>query len=217
MLTLLWKDFSVERKTIANYTLLAAAMVFFFSRMESGLAFVSTWSVMLPFFYVSRLCYGEELAGGLGLLRALPVSPAAIVWSKFAGTLLATVFGGLAVAAAATLAIRTGWSHPGEGAVPYLTALSTLPPALILEGIFLWAFFRWDYRRASYFMLLPLVFLAFAFFPRSMAGLVQAAINLRQAYPVSLLAAAWCAFGLAIFLGLGALTARAFARKDVGR
>ncbi|GFN23057.1 ABC-2 transporter permease [Thermanaeromonas sp. C210] len=216
MWTLIAKDLRVLRSSILTYTLIAAAIILFFSRMENGNAFIAFWGIFLPYFYVSRMCYQEELDGGLGLLRSLPVSPGAIVASKFAGGLLLTIGGSLLVIAAGSLAYCLGWfALPGGISLLFISLAFPLALVLVLEGLFFLVFFAWDYKRASYVMLLPLLGLLPLAFPslfRPVIGWVVDHITVDSGYflPGLLLASLIC------YLALGLLAGWVFSRRDVG-
>ncbi|WP_338833172.1 hypothetical protein MHLNE_21220 [Moorella humiferrea] len=216
MWTLIAKDLRVLRSSILTYALMAAAMILFFSRMEMGSAFIATWSIILPFFYVGRMCYQEEVDGGLGLLRSLPVSPGAIVASKFAGGLLLTIGGSFIGIAAGGLAHWLGWFAPqGGSSLQFISLAFPLALVLVLEGLFFLVFFTWDYKRASYVMLLPLLCflpLAFPSLFRPVVGWVVDHITVDSGYFLLglLLASLFC------YLALGLLAGRVFSRRDVG-
>ncbi|WP_257611996.1 ABC-2 transporter permease [Neomoorella thermoacetica] len=106
---------------------------------------------------MGRICYQDEVDRGLGLLRSLPVSPGAIVASKFAGGLLLTIGGSLLVIAAGGLAHWLGWFAPRGGVSLIISLAFSLALVLVLEGLFFLVFFTWDYKRASNVMLLPLL------------------------------------------------------------
>ncbi|WP_277997006.1 ABC-2 transporter permease [Neomoorella humiferrea] len=216
MWTLIAKDLRVLRSSILTYALMVAAMILFFSRMEMGSAFIATWSIVLPYVFSGRICYQEEVDGGLGLLRSLPVSPGAIVASKFAGGLLLTIGGWFIGIAAGGLAHWLGWFAPqGGSSFQFISLAFPLALVLVLEGLFFLAFFTWDYRRASYVMLLPLLgFLPLAFpsFFRPVIRWVVDRISVDSWYYLMglLLASLIC------YLAFGLLAAWVFTRKDVG-
>ncbi|MDN5326211.1 MAG: hypothetical protein PWP41_907 [Moorella sp. (in: firmicutes)] len=217
MWTLILKDLRVLRSSILTYALMAAAMILFFSWMENGYAFIAFWSIFLPYFFTSRTCYQEEADGGLGLLRSLPVSPGAIVASKFAGGLLLTIGGSFIGIAAGGLAHWLGWFAPqGGSSLLFISLAFPLALVLVLEGLFFLVFFTWDYKRASYVMLLPflglLLPLAFPSFFRPVVGWVVDHITIDSGYFLAglLLASLFC------YLALGLLAGRVFSRRDVG-
>ncbi|WP_406676901.1 ABC-2 transporter permease [Neomoorella carbonis] len=216
MWTLIAKDLRVLRSSILTYALMAAAMILFFSRMENGNAFIAFWSLFLPYFYVGRMCYQEEVDGGLGLLRSLPVSPGTIVASKFAGGLLLTIGGSLLVIVAGGLAHWLGWFTPQGGiSLLFISLAFPLALVLVLEGLVFLVFFTWDYRRASYVMLLPLLGLLPLAFPslfRPVVGWVLDHITVDSWFflPGLLLESLIC------YLALGLLAGRVFSRRDVG-
>ncbi|WP_177221366.1 ABC-2 transporter permease [Neomoorella thermoacetica] len=164
---------------------------------------------------IGRICYQDEVDRGLGLLRSLPVSPGAIVASKFAGGLLLTIGGSLLVIAAGGLAHWLGWFAPRGGVSLIISLAFSLALVLVLEGLFFLVFFTWDYKRASNVMLLPLLGplpLAFSSFFRPVIRWVVDRISVDSWYYLMglLLASLIC------YLAIGLLAAWVFSRRDVG-
>lgn len=216
MWTLIRKDLRLLRSSLLFYAVFGAAMVAFFGRTEEGAAFATTWTFVLPYFLIGRLCYQEELNGGLSLLRSLPISPAAIVWSKFLGGLLLVAFSGLLINGMIGLARVMNWWPAADGAPPVFVLAFALALVLVLSGLFLLAFFAWDYRRATYVLLLPLLGLLPLAFPASLRPilrwLVEYAAGSQGTSPALLIVVA----ALACYLALGVVSGRVFSRRDVG-
>ncbi|MBC7348160.1 MAG: ABC-2 transporter permease [Clostridia bacterium] len=216
MWTLIRKDLRLLRSSLLFYAVVGAAIVTFFGPTEEGAAFATTWTFVLPYFLIARLCYQEELNGGLSLLCSLPVGPAAIVWSKFLGGLLLVVYSDILINGMIGLARVMNWWPAAGGAPPVFALAFALTLLLVLSGLFLLAFFAWDYRRAGYVLLLPFLgFLPLAF-PSSLRPilrwLVEKAAASQGTSPALLMVVA----ALASYLALGFLSVWVFSRRDVG-
>lgn len=216
MWTLIRKDLRLLRSSLLFYAVLGATMVAFFGRTEEGAAFATTWTFVLPYFLIGRLCYQEEVNGGLSLLRSLPVGPGAIVWSKFLGGLLLVAFSGPLINGMVYLARVMNWWPAAGGAPPAFALAFALALVLVLSGLFLLAFFAWDYRRATYVLLLPLLGLLPLAFPASLRPilrwLVEYVAGSQGTSPAVFIVVA----AMACYLALGFLSCRLFSRRDVG-
>ncbi|MBC7336876.1 MAG: hypothetical protein H5U01_11490 [Clostridia bacterium] len=114
------------------------------------------------------------------------------------------------------LARVMNWWPAAGGAPPAFALAFALALVLVLSGLFLLAFFAWDYRRATYVLLLPFLgFLPLAF-PSSLRPilrwLVEKAAASQGTSPALLMVVA----ALASYLALGFLSVWVFSRRDVG-
>jgi len=212
---LIVKDLKLMRSTLFFYLVLVAAFPLLFGRTEQGAVVVGTWSFLLPYMVVGRLCYQEELNRGLAFLRSLPLRPAAIVWSKFLGMLLLLGIFLLALIAAAVLGGVRVSLPPEMNISPAGLLLFPLGFALVLSGVMMLAFFLWDYRRASYVYFLLLLGLLPVAFPAQVLPVVKAAVESLARSP-QLYLGGFALAALALYLFLGYLSALALGRRDIG-
>ncbi|MGB9919233.1 MAG: ABC-2 transporter permease [Moorellales bacterium] len=215
MWSLILKDLTLMRASLLLYLVLAATFPLLFGRTPEGAMVIALWSFILPYMVVGRLCYQEELNRGLAFLRSLPLRPATIVWSKFVGVLALFGFFSLTLAGAGSLGKVWGSLGRGPDIPPAALVLLPMGLAMVLSGLILLVFFVWDYRRAGYVYVLPLLGLLPAAFPDRIGPLLQrAAENLGR--NAQLYLGGFVLVALAAYLLLGWVSAIAFGRKDVG-
>lgn len=91
MLTLVLKDLHQQRKTLLTQTGVALIIVALLGTKPATAAGLYAWVTLFTFTYVSRLTHDDDRNKTLVFLRALPVSPAHIVLSKYLSTLIVAV------------------------------------------------------------------------------------------------------------------------------
>lgn len=218
MVELIRKDILLNSKTLMQLAAFAGIAILAFSRLESGMAFVVAWSMMIPYSYALMSCYTEELNKGLAFCRSLPISASTIVWSKFASATVVTLASGAYLFVLGRLASYLGWLRP-DPSLPFGAAL-TLPwvAVFVIQGVFLLLFFAYGYKRAqSITTMLPLLFLIPLVLPQPIRTKLSASItalfggtpDLRSILP-SLVA---LAFGIDVLLTWRA--SKVFEAKDI--
>lgn len=218
MIALIKKDISLNLRSLAQSTAVATIIVLVFSRMESGVAFITVWSMMIPYSYALMSCYSEELNKGLVFCRSLPVSPCTIVWSKFAGSLVVTLASGAYVTFLGALASRMGWLTSVKGFSLAVAVIAPWIALFVIQGVLFLLFFTRGYKRAqSVVSVLPLVFLVPLVLPVSLRSRVTSfldrvsGVSLNANMVICLLAA----IGLFVDAVLTWRAAKAFEKKDL--
>ncbi|BCV25515.1 ABC-2 transporter permease [Gelria sp. Kuro-4] len=217
MWTLVGKDFKILRSTLFIYLLLlgiSMASMLGFGHGKDWLSMVGAWSFMIPYVCVGRVCYEEETNDGLSLQRALPVRAETIVTAKFLTAVVLTVVPVFLLAGAAKAVQALPWlSSPADISMLPAALTGLVSVGLVMEGLFLFAFFLWGYRRATYVYLLPLLFLLPAFFPDSArVVLLRLKRHLASAFDFYWLLPVAAA---AVYAGLALAAQRVFRSKDL--
>lgn len=218
MVELVKKDILLNSKTLMQSAAFAGIAVLAFSRMESGMAFIVVWGMMIPYSYALMSCYTEELNKGLAFCRSLPISTSTIVWSKFAGAVVVTLASGAYLFLLGQLAGYLGWLKP-DPSLPLSAAVAAPWVAVFtIHGVFLLLFFAYGYKRAqSITTMLPLLFLIPLVLPQTTRAKLSASIaalfggtpELRFVLPLLV----GLAFGIDVFLTWRA--SKVFDAKDV--
>jgi|GEM_PF-2362759 len=218
MLALIKKDISLSLRSLLQSAVVAAIAVLAFSRLESGVAFVSVWSLMIPYSYALMTCYTEELNNGLVFCRSLPIPPSMIVWSKFVGSLSVTLASGAYVSLLGLFAIRVGWLKVGDGWLLFRAIAVPWTALFVIHGILFFLFFKYGYKRAqSVASMLPLVFLVPLILPGSTRHQISSFFTriFGKSPDPDVVILALAAFGLVVEAVLTWCAAEVFERKDV--
>lgn len=222
MISLVWKDLYSGRSMI----LLAIAMfggIFVLGVLTGseeiamfGVNIVGVYSMMMVPFFVLNSAANEEKNRTLALLRGMPISPKAIVASKFLAALLVGVLWSFISVAVMSLGARLFPGAAGRALPPTpFLGLYQMALTLPIAAVTLIAFFKWDSsaaRTAIMILWVALYIVPTIFRP---AGMSMTEFYLKIMSPTPSAISIVLAVSLAIYF-LGMLVAQAiFARREL--